>query len=249
MRTPLIILFAFVFFVAFAQDKKEETSPLFHYAADITVSYSIALGKYNLADREDEKSGYAANGYLIQGSFDWMGKKSLGLCIQYSFQHNPYQKEAENINPEGRSDSLGTTGWSNHYLMVGPVFIKSWKKITLDVKVLGGFMVAIGSNFYYVKPADNSLVHDFGSGFALQISGAVGYNITKNLTLKGSLGWLGAWPVKNKEYEAEFLGYKEEYDPVSGKWITTAVYSAPVTYNIKKVISTFNPGIGLVFRF
>ena len=249
MRTRLVILLTLTFFIVRSQDKKDQPRPANRFAADVTVSYSIALGKYKLMDRENEQSGYAANGYLIQATFDWMGKKNLGLAVQYSFQRNPYQKEAQTINPEGRSDSLGTKGWMNHYLMAGPVYLKSWKKVTLDVKLFGGIVIAIGSNFYYVKPVDNSIVHDFGAGFALQLSTGVGYNITERLTLKGSIGWLGAWPVRNKEYGSEFQGYKQEYNPETGQWIYTAIYSAPVTYNIKKVISTFNPGIGLIYRF
>jgi hypothetical protein len=77
----------------------------------------------------------------------------------------------------------------------------------------------------------------------------IGYAISPHFAVKFNLNLLGGWPTKNKQYEARFIGYVNYKDPETGIWYPKAIYSAPVTYEIKKVVTTLNPSLGVVYTF
>jgi len=221
-------------------------------ALEFNAGYSMVLGNYGNTDTLNSKSGFAQGGWLIQLTFDWMGKSNFGLAFQYTFQSNSLNKSISNFHPSGMSFPLGTGSWSNHYLMAGPVFLKSFKKISLDVKVLGGLILASSSTFNVTNPTDSANpqnVHGIGTGFAYQVSAGLGYTISDHFTLKFNLGLLGGWPGKEKQYGSRLIGYEEYTDPVTGIKYEKPVYSAPVDYSIKKIVTTLNPSLGLIFRF
>ena len=40
------------------------------------------MGNYAVVDKENDKAGYATNGWQLQLTFDWIGKKDFGVAIQ-----------------------------------------------------------------------------------------------------------------------------------------------------------------------
>jgi hypothetical protein len=221
-------------------------------AIEFAAGYSMVLGNYGAFDKNNKKSGYAGNGWLAQFTFDWMGKKNFGLAFQYTFQQNQLQDTARNVIPDGMRFPLGDGAWSNHYLLAGPVFLKSFNKISLDVKLLAGVIFASSSNFNVTEIIDsvnNQNIHGIGTGFAYQFSVGLGYTISDHFTFKFNLGILGGWPGKEKQFDSKLIGYDSYTDPVTGIPYLVPVYSAPVEYSIKKVVTTLNPSLGVIFRF
>ena len=219
---------------------------------DFSAGYSIALGKYGGFDQSNKKSGYATNGFQIQVAFDWMGKKDLGLAILYTFQQNPMKNEADLVFPHGKPDSVGSGVWTNHYLMLGPVYMKTIKKLYLEAKILGGVILSSSTNFDTPDPTDTlglKVNKNTGTGFAYQISGGIGYTISSHVTFKFNLSLMGGWPVARKQYASQLISYEQYFDPLTGLSYYKPVYSAPAEYEINKVVTTLNPSIGLVYRF
>jgi len=230
-----------------AQNNKKKNSILEFYAG-----YSIATGEYSSTDIASEKSGYAGYGWLAQLTYDWMGSHDFGLAIQYTFQKNPFKEEAESVHPEGIHDSLyflGPGSWNNNYLMIGPAYMKTFNKILVDVKILAGAVISSGRTFSTTNPSNHENSSNTATGFAFQLSAGVGYLLTGHLALKINFNYLAGWPSKKKQYDAQFIGYDSYKDPVSGHVILKPVYSAPAEYTINRIISTLNPGIGLVYKF
>ena len=217
---------------------------------ELNAGYSMALGQYSQWDRDNGRSGYAASGWLAQFTVDWMGKKSFGVALQYTFQRNPLRDTASNVVPYGMTYPLGTGAWTNHYLMIGPVYLKDFHHLHVDAKFLFGAMISSSAVFNVTDPVTLQNVKDVGMGLALQLSAGAGYTFSSHFALKFNLGYLAGWPVKKKIYGQQILRYDEIIDPKSGMVIGyVPVYSAAVTYEIRKVISTLNPSAGLVYRF
>jgi hypothetical protein len=220
-------------------------------ALEFNAGYSMVLGDYGKSDSNYSKSGYATGGWLMQFTFDWMGKGALGISLQYTFQHNALQASAEHVIPDGPFKyPLGTGSWSNHFLMVGPVFMKNFNRIHFDAKLLFGGVISSSSVFNMTDPVTGENVKDVGMGLAFQASAGIGYTFSKHFALKFNIGYLAGWPSKTKTYGQQLLGYEEVIDPDTGIVIGyVPIYSAPAEYAIKKVISTLNPSLGAVFRF
>jgi hypothetical protein len=220
---------------------------------EVSAGLSLVMGNYGVIDKENTKAGYATNGWQLQLTFDWMGKKNFGLAIQYTFQKNPLDDSTAFLVPNGWSGgTLGPGNWMNHYLMVGPVFMKQFGKVHVDAKLLVGVIVSSSDNFTTQNPYDSTGVKkdvNLGTGFAYGISAGVGYAFSKQLAIKLNFGILGGWPGKNKGYPSQWLGTEEVYDPLTGLYTYIPVYSAPVEYEIKKVVTSFNPSLGIVYRF
>jgi hypothetical protein len=254
-KTSLVLFFIAVFATMSAQTPG--TAPKVekdhHMGLDVAVGYSLVMGSYAAYDNADKKSGYASGGYLVQVTFDWMGKKDFGMAFQYSYQHNPLKDTASHVLIDGLNNiPMGPGTWSNHYLMVGPVFMKSIGKLYLDAKIMGGVVLAFSPVFYTADPTDTLRLKyskNTGTGFAWQVSAAVGYNVSAHLSFKFSLGLMGGWPVGRKSYPAQLIGYEKVKDPITGIIYEQPVYSPQKEYEIKKVITTVNPSIGLVYRF
>ncbi len=244
----------FTFVVVFAQNSAPDpANPVNHrMGLEASAGYSVALGAYSSHDNGNEKSGYAHNGWQMQVTFDWMGKKDFGMALQYTFQRNQVNGLCNLIYPNGTPDTTVTNPWSNHYLMAGPVFMKALGKLHLDAKLLGGVIVSSGSGFDTRNPTDTAVISyskNIATGFGFQLSGGVGYNFTRHFALKFNLALLGGWPGKNRQYPSQLVGTAFYKDPVTGIEYQKPIYSAPVEYDIKKVVMTLNPSLGVVFRF
>jgi len=254
-KTSLVLIFLSMVFAMTAQNTitGEKEEKIHNMGLDFSAGYSLPIGNYGAYDKTNKKSGYASYGYLVQVAFDWMGKKDFGLAIQYTFQHNQLKDTASHVVIDGMNNvTLGPDAWSNHYLMIGPVFMKSIRKIYIDAKILGGVILSSSSNFNTPDPTDTSRLrynNNFATGFSWQISAGIGYKISPHVALKFNLNLMGGWPDARKQYRSQLIGYEKYFDPVTGLTYDKPVYSAPVEYLIKKVITTVNPSIGLVYRF
>lgn len=255
MSRPLLLIFFLASTCAlFAQENAQAPATpakTRNLGVEFYAGYSIVLADYGGYDKSNGKSGYASNGWLAQVTFDWMGKRSLGLALQYTYQRNALLDTAANTIPSGPFKyPLGTGSWSNHFLMAGPVFMHRFNKIHLDVKLLVGGVISSSPVFNMTDPVNGQNVKDVGMGLAFQASAGVGYTISPQFTLKFNLGYLAGWPSKSKTYGQQLIGYEEIKDPITGEVIGyEPLYSAPAEYEIKKVISTLNPSLGVVFRF
>lgn len=252
--TPILCFLFLIPLVTLSQDTLPAgaTSKKKKSALELVPGYVVTLGDYAQTDPNSEKTGYAANGLQIQFTYDWMGTHDLGLAIQYTFQKNSLKTEAESVYPEGVHDStyfLGPGAWTNNYLMIGPVYMKYFGRILLDVRVMAGGLVSSGRTFSTTNPSTRDNNSNTATGFAFQCAAGVGYRISDHFTLKVQLAYLAAWPVKKRQYGSELTGYEEHFDPNTGTYIQTPVYSAPAEYIIKRTISVFSPGIGLLFKF
>lgn len=254
-RIACIVLLLMGWNVSMAQQEMTsvQTSPSKkrNLGLEFNAGYSMALGDYGKSDSNYIKSGYAKGGWFMQFTLDWMGKNSIGLAVQYTFQHNALQNVAATVIPDGPFKyPLGTGSWSNHFLMAGPVFMKIFNKVHVDAKLMIGGVVSSSPVFNMTDPVTKENIKGIGMGLAFQASAGVGYTFSPLLTLKVNIGYLAGWPSKTKTYPQQLLGYNEIKDPITGEVIDyQPVYSAPAEYEIKKVISAFNPSVGIVFRF
>ena len=233
-------------------DQKKDPSVNRNMGLEISAGYSMPLGTYASSDRNDKKSGYATGGWLIQATFDWMGKKDFGMAVQYSYQKNTVKNMSNLVYPYGIPDSVGSGAWSNHYLLLGPVFMKKIKRLRINAGIMGGVMVSSSSNFTTLNPTDTTGMKtntNVGTGFAYEISVGIGYAVSSHITFSFTLNLLGGWPGITRQYQSQLIGYVTYKDPVTGIEYLKPVYSAPVEYEIKKVVTTLNPSIGLVYRF
>ena len=218
------------------------------FILDFNAGYSMPFGNYTSTDRDEDFGGFASHGFFVQASGNWLGRFGFGIAASYGFQRNGIQHNADTITPVGHYESLGEKPWTNHYLIAGPVLIKSFGKFTLSVKVLAGGVLSYSSNFKIWLPSTDSLTPDQmnlsqgpGVGVAFQVLTGVGYNITDNLTLNLSFSYLGASPARKKDY----YYYVEDKDPETGSDLL--VYQGGER-QVKKRISTFNIGLGIAIK-
>ena len=255
-KTVVLVVLSVYYLAVYAQKKSVEPvqEKNHNMGLEVAAGYSMALGTYASSDRQNKKSGYATGGWHLQLTFDWMGKKDFGLALSYAYQYNPFGNASNVVYPfSGQStDSLVSGSWSNHYLLIGPVFMKTIGKLHLDARILGGVVVSSSANFDTPDPTDTTgskSNKNIATGFAYQVSAGVGYAVSKHLVFKVNLGLLGGWPAVDRKYGSQFIGYVTYKDPITGISYTKSVYSAPVEYDIKKVLVTFNPSVGLIYKF
>jgi len=229
------------------QEKKQKEKDLL--SVEFNMNYSMVLGSYGQTDKETDKSGYAKNGWVAALTLNWLGKNGLGLGFQYDLQHNGYKDTAATTIPNGTKYPLGTSGWYNNYLLAGPVFIRDFGKVELNVKALLGVIVATSSNFNIESPVDKTNVSVTATGFGYAVNVGVGYRIDKHWGVNLQLGYLGGTPKATKTYGSEFLGYRQVKDTLTGDSVSLPYYSAATKYEIKRIVSTFNGGVGVIYHF
>lgn len=227
------------------QQKKER-----HVVLDFTAGYTMPFGNYASPDTTEDLAGYAAGGFLFQFSGTWLGKRNLGLSATYCYQRNALQKSVEFVKPDGHDYYLGTKPWSNHYLLAGPAYSNTFGRFYLMTKVQVGVVLAFSPNFSMsmpenqadsTSPPSNYLSGGAGIGVAFQALVAGGYQLTDKLALTMNLSFLGANPSRQKDYYVSSYYYDEELK----QWLL--VWQGG-EFTIKKKISTFNFGIGIVYR-
>jgi len=228
------------------KEKKPREKDLISF--EFSMNYSLVLGKYGQTDKNTDLSGYAKNGWVGKLGFNWLGKRGWGLGFQYDIQHNGYKDIASTTNPYGTKYVLGTAGWTNNYLMAGPVFITDFGKVELNVKALFGVILAQSTNFNVQNPADQSNVSMSATGFAYSGSIAVGYNFNKHWGVNIQFSYLGGTPKATKSFAQELISWETVKDPVTGITYNFPVYSDAVKKEIKRTVSTINGGIGIIYH-
>jgi hypothetical protein len=193
---------------------------------DASFGAAIPLGNYANDDPKDKATGYAKTGYFIQVNVDWMGKNNLGLAFQLTYQNNSLSDVAETVYTYDTTNPLGPGNWSNIYVMAGPVFLKQFKKLAIDAKVVGGFVISTSPVFKTINPETK------------QNEGATA-TISQKVALKITLGYSAGFPKRDSQ-TANVIGID-----TSGHFI----YSVPVDISIKKTVSTFNTGLGIIYKF
>jgi hypothetical protein len=243
MEKFLLILFVFLLpFFGFAQknDKEKKTKEKQKIYLNASFGASFPLGIYAKQNPKDKETGYAKTGFFIQANADWMGKNDFGLAFQLTYQNNPQKDTAKTVIPYGSTIPMGSGNWSNIYVMAGPVFLKQIKKMAIDAKLVGGFLISMSPMFKTTNPETKLNEGGTGTGFALGVNIGVGIAISQKVALKLTLGYLAGFPKIDRQYNAYVIGMD-----TTGHYI----YSAPVDITIKKTISTFNGGAGIIFKF
>ncbi len=251
-KFAFVIIISAFYLSVYAQTPAKEpaTAAARNMIVEVSAGYSMAMGTYASSDKQNDKAGCATGGWQVQLAFDWLATKDFGLAIQYTFQRNPIENGFSKVYPNGIPASSGSAAWTNNYLLAGPVFMKQIRRLHLDAKVLGGVIVSSGACFDTPDPTDTAGYNsNIAAGFGYQFSAGAGYAILPHLVIKFNLGLQGGWPAKSRQYGSKFIGYEEYIDPKTGLPYYEAIYSAPVTYDMEKVVTTLNPSIGLVYRF
>lgn len=205
---------------------------------DASAGLSLPLGAYAMGDEGNSQSGFSRAGLLAQLTCDWMGKKDFGLALQYTFQLNPLKNTSKDSVLPGMSVPLGTGNWTNHYIMAGPVYMKYFKKILFEAKVLIGVIISTSPFFKTVDPAFNTVSSNTGTGLAFGIGADAGYQVSSKVALKLNAEYLMGTPKIDRQYGAQIIGYRD----------SAFVYSAPVNFDTKKIVSSFNLGISIIFK-
>ena len=208
---------------------------------DVSVWASIPLGSYANDNPAEDATGYAKPGFLVQAGVDWMGQHDFGLAFLLGYQNNALKDTAKTVIPDKSMNPIGDGSWSNIYLMAGPVLLKQVKKLTIDAKLLGGFIIASSPVFETTNPETKLNEGGTGTGWGLGLNIGLGYALSPKVSLKFSLGYIAAFPEADRQYGAYVIGI----DSLSGNYI----YSAPTDITIKKTVSTFNTGVGIIYKF
>jgi hypothetical protein len=214
-----------------------------------SAGVSVPFGSYSKFDRMNKTAGFAGTGYLFQLTGTWMGKRDLGLAVQYSYQWNSLVSSAQDGTLVGRTYPIGGGGWSNHYLMLGGVYNKQIKNFMVNVKLMGGLVFAFSPLFNYTSiDSLHQKTTGYGSGFAYQVAVAGGYSISPRWHLKLEVGVLGGIPTFHKQYGGEFLRIDSYIDPQTHAINYYYVYAPAILLDLKNYINTFNASFGIIFK-
>ena len=244
MKKDLIwILFLLIPFFGFAQKETKEKKPGQKQGIylDASVGASFPLGPYANDDPKNDAAGFAKPGFFIQANAEWMGKNLFGLDFQLAYQNNSIKDTAKTVILDGSSLPIGSGNWSNIYIMAGPLFLTQIKKIAIDAKLLGGFLISTSPVFETTNPETNMNAGGTATGFAVGVNIGLGYSISKKVALKLTLGYLAGFPKIERQYNTVVIGI----DSLTGNYI----YSSPVDITRKRTVSTFNTGLGLIYKF
>jgi len=249
-KAYLLFLICMMMLPAFPQSdtlSQKKSKKVRNMNLEFTLGYSIIFGDYGKFDKNNSKSGYATNGWLAQLTFDWLGKRDFGLAFQYTYQRNPLLDTANKVNPVNTDTNyrLGPGAWSNNYFMAGVVYHHYFKKVSLDFKILLGVLLASSSNFSMLDPTTKQTVNNTAAGFAYQFSGGIGYRISSLFTFKVNASYLGASPSITKQFH--YTIKVEKIDPDGNIYYVDEFQTSEST--IKKLVSTLNIGIGVIYKF
>jgi len=238
----LIFIFWIPFFAMSQEsDVKQSSQKSKSTYLDLFVGAAFPLGDaYPSTDKKNEKAGFATTGFLVQGSFDWMGKRNLGIAFQLTYQNNPINDKVKDDTLEGTLFPIGSNHWQNIYIMAGPVFLKRINKFIIDAKFTGGFIISTSPVFSMTNPETRQKENKTASGFGLGVSTGAAYELSRHFALRLNLGYMAGFPSVSKQYNAQ-----QYWDPV----LQQIIYTAPSEIKISKTVSTFNGGLGIIIMF
>lgn len=205
---------------------------------DASAEWSLPIGAYASNDKGNDQSGFSRSGFLAQLTFEWIGKRNFGLAFQYTIQLNPLKNTAKDSVLSGMSVPLGSGNWSNHYIMVGPVYMKYFGKILFEARALFGVIISTSPLFKTVNPIYKNVSNNTGTGLAFGLGAGAGYRVSSKVALKLNAEYLMGTPKIDRQYGAQIIESR------NGFW----VYSPPVNFDTKKNVSSFNLGISIIFK-
>jgi hypothetical protein len=213
----------------------------FYLSVSSGVSFPVG-NSYISVDGKDTKSGYAGTGYLVQVNGDWPGNNMIGLGLQYTYQRNPILASAHDIVRDGNDTTpIGSGAWANHYLMIGPVFVKQVHKLLISARMAVGFIVSFSPVFRYIDPVTQRRTNNMAYGLGYGLSAGVGYSVSERVSLQMNVSYYGGAPKLSKEYKPQVTGW----DTITN----TNIFSPLTEISIKKIVSTINLSAGAVFKF
>ncbi len=230
----IFILVLLIPFFGFTQKDTKEKKPKEKQKMYLDVSFGVSfpLGNYAKENPKVKETGYAKTGFFIQANADWMGKNNFGLAFQLTYQNNTLKDTVKTIYSYGSINPIGSGNWSNIYVMGGPVFLKQIKKIAIDAKVVGGFLISMSPVFKTTNPETNLNEGGTGTGFALGVNIGLGYAISQKVVLKFTLGYLAGFPKIDRAIQCQCYRY----------WIhqpdNTFIPSRCGYYRLKMTVST-----------
>jgi hypothetical protein len=241
MNKHFILFFLLILpFIALSQ--QSQTVPLSSSTKgvylDISAGLSQPLGDYAGSDAGSDRSGFSRSGLLAQVACEWMGKKDFGVAVQYAFQLNPMKKTARDLVLPTMTDSLGSGDWANHYLMVGPVYVKYFKKILFEAKILIGVIISSSPLFKTEDQELKAVSNNTGTGLAGGVGAGAGYRVSSTVTLKLNAEYLFGTPKIHRQYGGQ----------VVGDTLGALVYSPTNNFDTKKVVSSFNLGLSVIIK-
>jgi hypothetical protein len=238
----LIFILWMPFFVLSQEtDVKQSSQTSKNTYLDLLVGAAFPLGNsYPSTDEKNKKAGYATTGFLVQASFDWMGKRNLGIAFQLTYQNNPINDKVRDDTLEGNVFPVGSSNWQNIYIMAGPVFLKRIHRFIIDAKATGGFIISTGPVFSMTNPETRQKENKTATGFGLGVSTGAAFEVSKHFALRLNLGYLAGFPSVSQQYNAY-----QYWDPV----LQQIIYTAPSEKKISKTVSTFNGGAGAIIMF
>jgi len=207
---------------------------------DVSAGISFPIGKsYTKAEGNDPKSGCAGTGFLVQVNGEWVGNNVLGLGFQYDYQHNPILASAQELVLVGGDNTpLGSGAWKNHYLLVGPVFVKQVHNLLINAKVFAGLILSFSPVFRYIDPVSQQSTNGMTYGFGYGMGIGLGYSVSKRVSLMMNVNYLGGSPKLSKESQV-----------ITWDSTTNTNVTSMTEISIKKIVSTVNIGAGAVFKF
>jgi opacity protein-like surface antigen len=206
---------------------------------DASGGLSIPMGYFARDDVKFGGSGFANPGFLAQINLDWTGKSNSGLALQYTFQRNSLKSSVKNDTLSGMSKAVGTGSWTNHYLMVGVVFLNFIHKVYIEGKGMLGVVLSSSPLFSTVDPVYQTPSTNTGIGLAYGAQFGVGYKVSPKVTVKASVEYILGIPKIHHQY-----GAQPTFDTITG----TLVYSAPMTIETKRTVSALLVKAGIVVK-
>jgi hypothetical protein len=237
-----ILLFSLLLipFLSFAQQSENAVADFSTKGVSIDISgaWSLPLGSYASQDPENKQAGFSKSGFIGGITCDWIGKHDFGIAFQYALQVNPLKNNSGDSILPGMTVPVSSGTWTNHYLMVGPVYMNYFKKILFEARVLVGVILSGSPLFKTQDPAFQTVSNNTGTGFAFGIGAAAGYRLSPAVSLKLNAEFRTGTPKINRQYGAQIIGHHD----------SAFVYSPPINFDTKKVVSSFNLGLSIIFK-
>ncbi len=206
---------------------------------DLSGGLSLPMGYYARKDVKFGGSGFATPGFLGQINLDWIGKDNYGPALQYTFQRNSLKSSVKNDTLSGMSQAVGTGSWTNHYLMVGVVFLNFIHKVYVEGRGMLGVILSSSPLFSTVDPVYQTPSTNTGIGLAYGAQFGIGYKVSPKVTVKASVEYILGTPKIHHQY-----GAQQTFDTITG----TLVYSAPMTIETKRTVSALLVKAGIVVK-
>ncbi len=182
------------------------------FILSINGGTAIPAGNFAKGDYADEKSGFAKTGghFNLTGTYYFNKSWGVGALIGYSqFGYKGSQSLSDGYKEDSGTDSTTLYLKGNNHsfsILVGPYYrIDGGKKISVDIRVLGGYINThlAGFQIFYEDYTDNAMTQKQASGGAFGFQAGVGvqYHITDKLAVQINGDYFTSKPDITIDYE------------------------------------------------